>query len=319
MSTNSANPPVTSPATSPVAASVVFLKIKDYAAKSVSEQAVLRDGLGAAVAAGVAVLPEHARLVLEAVDGAAIVVLDDPLAALNAAGAAARADSGLAIGINYGPLTIDVRDQTKPRLRGDGLEVAAIIANFAAMYPAPKLFLASRAFHEVLHLTAPARAEQLYDAGSFDDEQLRTHQFFAPNLLRRRTKIRQQMLLAVAAVMGILFIGLTARVARLDYEEAHRPAILFLDIKPTGEIYVDEEFKGTSPPVSRITLTPGPHRLEIRNGKLKPINFELNMKPGEMLPVQYVFVIAPPKPAPRKPAPPPKKPPTFFERLKFWQ
>src|SRR5690242_13405661 len=66
-------------------ASVVFLKIQDFARRSATEQARLRAQLQAVVAVTSAVIPPAGRVMLDSADGAAIVVLDDPRAALRLA------------------------------------------------------------------------------------------------------------------------------------------------------------------------------------------------------------------------------------------
>ena len=65
-----------------VVGSVVFLKIAEFARRSASEQARLRAQLEAVIAVVTAEVPPASRLVLEAADGMAIVLLDDPQAAL---------------------------------------------------------------------------------------------------------------------------------------------------------------------------------------------------------------------------------------------
>src|SRR5260221_6540284 len=64
-----------------VVASVVFLRIQDFARRPASEQARLRAQLEAVVAVTGAELEPAGRLVLEASDGAAIVLLRDPIGA----------------------------------------------------------------------------------------------------------------------------------------------------------------------------------------------------------------------------------------------
>ena len=59
-------------------ASVVFLKIPEFSQHPVSEQVRLKDRLEGKVAAALACLEEGQRIVLEAPDGAAVVVLGDP-------------------------------------------------------------------------------------------------------------------------------------------------------------------------------------------------------------------------------------------------
>ncbi|HKX39288.1 MAG TPA: hypothetical protein VJN20_11580, partial [Burkholderiales bacterium] len=60
--------------TSPVA-SVVFLKVQEFSRRAASEQARLRAQLEAALAITLAEIDPASRVVLEAADGAAVVVL----------------------------------------------------------------------------------------------------------------------------------------------------------------------------------------------------------------------------------------------------
>ena len=60
---------------SPFVASVVFLKIQEFASRPASEQARLRAQLEAVIAVTTAELAPASRVVLDAADGAAIVVL----------------------------------------------------------------------------------------------------------------------------------------------------------------------------------------------------------------------------------------------------
>jgi xanthine/CO dehydrogenase XdhC/CoxF family maturation factor len=64
---------------------VVFLKIQDFARRSATEQARLRAQLQAVVAVTAAEIRPPGRVMLDSADGAAIVVLDDPRAALRLA------------------------------------------------------------------------------------------------------------------------------------------------------------------------------------------------------------------------------------------
>src|SRR5258706_14249034 len=68
-----------------VVASVVFLRIQDFARRPASEQARLRAQLEAVVAVTGAELEPAGRIVLEASDGAGIVLLRGPIGALRLA------------------------------------------------------------------------------------------------------------------------------------------------------------------------------------------------------------------------------------------
>ena len=70
---------------SSIYASVVFLRIQDFARRPATEQARLRAQLQAVVAVTAAEIPPAGRAMLDAADGAAIVVLDHPHRALRLA------------------------------------------------------------------------------------------------------------------------------------------------------------------------------------------------------------------------------------------
>ena len=97
-------------------ASVVFLKIREFAHRPVQEQTRLRAQLEAVVAVTASELSPENRVVLDAADGTAIVVLGDPRGCLRLAEralAAGAAGLPLCIGINHGAV------QMSPGGRGD--------------------------------------------------------------------------------------------------------------------------------------------------------------------------------------------------------
>src|SRR2546423_15144120 len=100
-------------------ASVVFLKIQEFARRPVQEQARLRAQLEAVVAVTTAELAPVSRIVLDAADGAAIVVLGDPKGALQLAERALAATAaGLPPWVGGKPAAV----QPAPAGRGaDGL------------------------------------------------------------------------------------------------------------------------------------------------------------------------------------------------------
>jgi len=130
------------------AASVVFLRIQDFARRPASEQARLRAQLEAVVAVIAAELAAERRIVLDASDGAAVVVLRDPRGALRLAERALAASSAglpLCAGLNHGTLQT-VGRKNNEGLTGDGIAVAASIAQFTA----PGRLFASRGFRDAL-------------------------------------------------------------------------------------------------------------------------------------------------------------------------
>jgi len=198
-------------------ASVVFLKIQEFARRPVQEQARLRAQLEAVVAVSSAELALASRIVLDAADGAAVVVLGDPRGALHLAGralAATVAGLPLCIGVNHGAVQMaSARDDDG--MIGDGIAVAASVAEFAS----PARLLMTRSFRDAMADAAPGLESGLFPAGVFTDAGLRTHELFSPDgrvAERRRTRF---FALAVAAVIGLVGAGVAARVSAEGHQK----------------------------------------------------------------------------------------------------
>lgn len=275
----------------PVQAAVIFMRMTEFASLPVADQALRRQRLTRLVADLLPLWPEDARLVLEAGDGAAIVALDGPELALQAAARAATQPS-LSVGLHHGTLQVVEVDGTT-QLRGDGIETAQAIA---ALPDAPPL-AASREFHRALFLASPRSADALRPAGEHVDERLRSHEIYVPDPAVARARRLRRMLLGGAAVGGILGMGVVARALRQGSQASRRPAIVELDIRPVGEVWVNGELKGSSPPLTRLSLAPGAHKIEILNSRAKPMVVNLELKPGEEAQLRHVF--AAPAPAQR--------------------
>ena len=190
---------------SSIVASVVFLKIQDFSRRPASEQARVRAQLEAVVAVVTAELAPRDRIVVEASDGAAIVVLADPLAALRLAEralTAAAAGLPLSAGLNHGTLQLS-GGKGAEGIRGDGIAVAAHVAEFAA-----GRMLASRAFRDAVADSSPGREAALVTAGTFSDPGLRSHEVFAYQaraLARRRRRYAVATVAMIALVLGAGF------------------------------------------------------------------------------------------------------------------
>ena len=198
-------------------ASVVFLKIQEFARRPVQEQARLRAQLEAVVAVTAAELASGSRIVLDAADGAAIVVLGDPKGALHLAGralAATAAGLPLCIGVNHGAVQMaSARDDDG--MIGDGIAVAASVAEFAS----PARLLMTRSFRDAMADASPGLESGLFPAGVFTDAGLRTHELFSPDgrvAERRRTRF---FALAVAAAIGLVGAGVAARVSAEGHQK----------------------------------------------------------------------------------------------------
>lgn len=190
-------------------ASVVFLKIQDFARRPASEQARLRAQLQAVVAVTAAEIAPASRIMLDASDGAAIVVLDDPRGALRLAERALTATAAglpLSAGVNHGSLQLAGRKGGEG-MTGDGMAVAAAVAAFAA----PPRLLASRSFREALAEVAPGLEHSLSPAGTFTDPGLRTHELFSPDDKAMTRRSRRYAAIGAALVIALVGAGVAAR------------------------------------------------------------------------------------------------------------
>jgi eukaryotic-like serine/threonine-protein kinase len=76
--------------------------------------------------------------------------------------------------------------------------------------------------------------------------------------------------------------------------EAMAPPVLgdgsvSLGITPWGEIVVDGDSHGVSPPLTHLTLPAGIHTIEVRNGAAPPFTSRIDLKPGESVDVKHRF------------------------------
>ena len=219
-------------------ASVVFLKIQEFARRPVQEQARLRAQLEAVVAVTAAELAPATRIVLDAADGAAVVVLGDPEGALHLAGralAATAAGLPLCIGVNHGAVQMaSARDDDG--MIGDGIAVAASVAEFAS----PVRLLMTRSFRDAMADASPGLESGVFPAGVFTDAGLRTHELFSPDgrvAERRRTRF---LALSVAAAIGLIGAGVAARVSA----EGHQKFVDSAVVKIRGAIAASERYLG---------------------------------------------------------------------------
>ena len=294
----------------PVPASVLFLRLRGWGEELPSEQARRRGQLTVTLKAALAAWAEDRRVVLEAADGLAVVGEGDPAIALRAARLAAQnsKDAGLGIALHHGPVRASGEAAAEARVQGDGIETAAALTPFST----ERSVVASQSFRQALALRWPREAEDLRSAGEQVDDRLRAHSLFVFDPLPARRRAVRRTVTSVLGLALLLTAGLAGREARERYEEAHRPALLVLDIKPGGEVFVDNEARGVAPPLVRISLDPGAHVIEVRNGKLPPLKTEVQLKPGEVMELKHVF---PPPPPVRKARPAAPRQPTPGERL----
>lgn len=285
-------------------ATVVFFGLAEFGVRPVAEQAQLKDALEVALAAAVEALPPAERIVVDTRDGAAVVLLDSPAAALDVGDRvrAAAPSLPLSIGINHGPVKLALNGAHGPALFGDGLAAGASIAGFAK----PGATLVSRSFREALAESAPDRADSLRPAGVFTDAAVRSHEVFAPGRTTRAKRRRRQLVFGAFGVAGILATGIVVRRARLRAAaEARAPAVVALAITPGGEVMVDGRTHGMTPPLKTLELAPGRHTIVVNTGDHAPLTTRVDLAPGERFTLQHDFPPPPPTPEATPPQPSP--------------
>lgn len=282
---------------------VVCLALEDFGRQPVAAQAKLRERLGALLARAIEPLAPEDRIVADTADGAAVVVLGAPTDALMLARRARRgardADEpyGLRVGVNLGPVGVATDAAGEVVVVGDAVAAGASIAGFAQ----PGQLLASRAFREALAAEDPERAERLRPVGSFTDAALRAHEVYAfdpasesaiadaaPAPGRRRV-----VLVAATAALALLGAGAVVRRFRHDAARAQRQAAVELAITPFGEVRVDGEPKGRTPPITRLELSPGKHTVEVRHPGFAPVTLQVDLDPGEQATLRHAFGTTP--------------------------
>jgi eukaryotic-like serine/threonine-protein kinase len=68
-----------------------------------------------------------------------------------------------------------------------------------------------------------------------------------------------------------------------------RDGVVNLAVAPWGEVYVDGAARGVSPPLTQLTLPPGPHTIEVRNGSAPPLVVRIELRSGETISLQHRF------------------------------
>lgn len=276
---------MSSPIPAPVAASVAFLRLSRFDALAVVEQAALKSRLEQRVRLALAALAPGERIVLDAEDGVALVYFGEPVRALALAQelCGGPGDESVQGGLNHGPLAVTGRD-VDAMVFGDGVAAAAAAARFA---PPGRLFVTS-GFAAALEATRPDRAAELAPAGEYTDTRVRLHAFYTHDPARRATRRHRMAAYALAGILGILVLGVAGREAMRAFFPP-RPATVFLDVKPRGFVTVDGISHGRTPPLTAIDLPPGRHRLRITNERQPPLEFSMDLAPGEQVTVTHTF------------------------------
>lgn len=277
----------------PVHASVAFLRIPDFESLSVTQQAAHKERLESRVRAQLIPMNPAERIVLDAEDGLAVVFFGDPGRAMDCTLAmhAKPADVPVHVGLDYGPLALTSKG-ADARVFGDGLAQAAAAARFASR----EHVLVSQSFAQALEASAPERAREMVPAGNYTDARIRMHAFFTSDPQQRALRQRKLAVFALGGTILILLLGVLGRDIYQPLFQS-RPAIVRLEVKPRGEVFVDGNSAGKIPPLTQLELPPGKHRITVRSPGVKAYEVSVDLQPGQRLTLTHTF-----------PAPPPAKP-----------
>lgn len=200
---------MTEPQPVAIQASIVYLRIAEFSRRAVAEQARLRAQLDAVLALSLTALTPRDRIVLDVADGAMVLVLHDPGAALRLAERVLPAESAgltLAIGIHHGSVRFE-EDSGRFGFSGDGIATAAAVVGFV---PRSKVWV-SRAFRDALTDEAPGEYAGLRRAGVFTDAALRSHELYSPDRSGGRWRRRLSMAFGVVVIVGVFAGSLAYR------------------------------------------------------------------------------------------------------------
>jgi serine/threonine protein kinase len=80
------------------------------------------------------------------------------------------------------------------------------------------------------------------------------------------------------------------KIAEKEIDQApEKPAIARLAIKPWGEIFINGESRGVSPPMKSLNLAPGTYSIEVRNGDYPVHKLSATLKAGETFKINHAF------------------------------
>jgi eukaryotic-like serine/threonine-protein kinase len=77
--------------------------------------------------------------------------------------------------------------------------------------------------------------------------------------------------------------------AKVAEPQAGAMARLLIAVSPRGELYIDGEHYGTTPPITTLELAPGMHRIEVRSGSRKPYVTYMTVQGGEERRIRHDF------------------------------
>lgn len=83
--------------------------------------------------------------------------------------------------------------------------------------------------------------------------------------------------------------GAQSKVGKNQKIAALAKANINFTVLPWGEVFIDGKKKGVSPPLKKIKLSPGKHRIEIKNATFSPYRKTVQLKAGESMKIRHKF------------------------------
>jgi eukaryotic-like serine/threonine-protein kinase len=77
--------------------------------------------------------------------------------------------------------------------------------------------------------------------------------------------------------------------ASIPESQPRGTATLILAVSPRGEIYINGERHGITPPITKFDLEPGMHRIEVRSGSRKPYLTFMTVRAGDVRRIRHDF------------------------------
>ena len=158
---------------------ILFLDLVGYSARSLNDQARIKERLNTLVTRVLDTLPADTRLAIDPGDGAALCFMGDPQEALGAAMLlrdllAQRYGNSLParIGLHMGPVRVIEDVNGRVNVVGDGINAAQRIMDFAE----PGQIVASRACFDIMSRIANGTAALFRYAGVQEDKHGRIHE-----------------------------------------------------------------------------------------------------------------------------------------------
>ena len=66
-------------------------------------------------------------------------------------------------------------------------------------------------------------------------------------------------------------------------------AVVSFALSPWGEIYIDGKQVGISPPLKKLTIPAGKHKIEVRNAQLQPYSEIIDLKAASSISIKHIF------------------------------